>query len=114
MFRKYSEQGLLDLDDWWWLITPYAGISDYARYVNADGALLYGDAYGSSLGVRPAFMWNLKSKSKLKGRIQGRLYYELQKELPLRIVAGGLRRGNLEVAGFICPLVEGRKNVRRV
>ena len=33
MFRKYSEQGLLDLDDWWWLITPYAGNSISARIV---------------------------------------------------------------------------------
>ena len=29
MFRKYSEQDLLALDDWWWLITPYAGNADY-------------------------------------------------------------------------------------
>lgn len=36
MFRKYSEQDLLALDDWWWLITPHA-------------------AYYGDLGVRPAF-----------------------------------------------------------
>ena len=54
MFRKYSEQGLLDLDDWWWLITPYAGISSYARTVNADGTLNYSSAYSGYRGVRPA------------------------------------------------------------
>ena len=55
MFRKYSEQGLLALDDWWWLITPDAVIANLARYDNADGGLSYGDAYGGNLGVRPAF-----------------------------------------------------------
>jgi len=54
MFRKYSEQGLLDLDDWWWLITPYAGYSNYARGVNAGGALDYYYAYYGLGGVRPA------------------------------------------------------------
>ena len=54
MFRKYSEQGLLDLDDWWWLITPYAGYSSYVQYVDTDGMLLYDDAYHGSGGVRPA------------------------------------------------------------
>ena len=28
MFRKYSEQDLLALDDWWWLITPHAGYAN--------------------------------------------------------------------------------------
>lgn len=56
MFRKYSEQGLLDLDDWWWLITPYAGsgYSNGARTVNADGTLSYSSAYSGYRGVRPA------------------------------------------------------------
>lgn len=54
MFRKYSEQGLLDLDDWWWLITPYAGSSYDARFVYADGTLSYNIAYDGSGGVRPA------------------------------------------------------------
>lgn len=26
MYEKYADQDLLELDDWWWLITPYAGI----------------------------------------------------------------------------------------
>ena len=54
MFRKYSEQGLLDLDDWWWLITPYAGYSDYARLVYTDGTLGNGYACSGYGGVRPA------------------------------------------------------------
>lgn len=54
MFRKYSEQGLLDLDDWWWLITPTAGHSNYARYVNTDGTLYNSSACVGYGGVRPA------------------------------------------------------------
>ena len=55
MFRKYSEQDLLALDDWWWLITPYAGNATYARYVIAGGSLGYDGAYIGGSGVRPAF-----------------------------------------------------------
>ena len=54
MFRKYSEQGLLDLDDWWWLITPSAGNSHNARHVNTDGALYNNHVCCGSGGVRPA------------------------------------------------------------
>lgn len=54
MFWKHSEQGLLDLNDWWWLITPYAGYSDYVRYVCTDGTLYHNDADGGYRGVRPA------------------------------------------------------------
>lgn len=54
MFRKYSEQGLLDLDDWWWLITPYAGCSHIARLVYADGTLIHYYARVGYGGVRPA------------------------------------------------------------
>ena len=55
MFGKYSEQGLLDLDDWWWLITPYAGGASYARYVETGGTLGSTSAYYGCRGVRPAF-----------------------------------------------------------
>jgi len=54
MFKKYSEQGLLVLNDWWWLITPNAGLSDSARSVDADGTLNISNAYYGSGGVRPA------------------------------------------------------------
>jgi hypothetical protein len=52
MFRKY--QGLLALDDWWWLITPYAGYVDGARIVATGGMLGYSYASSGIRGVRPA------------------------------------------------------------
>lgn len=54
-FEKYAEQDLLKLDDWWWLITPYAGNSYNARYVHTDGTLNSNYAYNGRRGVRPAF-----------------------------------------------------------
>lgn len=53
LFLKYK--ALLALDDWWWLVTPYAGNAYNARDVGADGSLGYGDACYGSNGVRPAF-----------------------------------------------------------
>ena len=55
MFRKYSEQDVLALDDWWWLITPYAGSANRARRVYTDGSLYSHGAYNGDDGVRPAF-----------------------------------------------------------
>lgn len=55
MYEKYSEQGLLDLDDWWWLITPYASNAYVARGVDTDGSLVYYSAHSGNRGVRPAF-----------------------------------------------------------
>lgn len=53
LFLKYK--ALLALDDWWWLVSPYAGNATYARLVHTDGSLYnYGACYGSD-GVRPAF-----------------------------------------------------------
>jgi len=66
MFRKYSEQGLLDLDDWWWLITPYAGRSDYARFVYTGGALDSDHAYSGYRGVRPALYVESEIKVELE------------------------------------------------
>ncbi|MDY0256233.1 DUF6273 domain-containing protein [Gudongella oleilytica] len=54
-FEKYAEQDLLELDDWWWLITPYAGHSYYARFVDTDGSLSNNYACYGNFGVRPAF-----------------------------------------------------------
>lgn len=54
-FEKYAEQDLLELDDWWWLITPYAGYSYHARIVYTDGSLRHDHAYHGHSGVRPAF-----------------------------------------------------------
>lgn len=53
LFLKYK--ALLALDDWWWLVTPYAGFANYARIVNTDGSLNYIGAYNGYYGVRPAF-----------------------------------------------------------
>lgn len=52
LFLKYK--ALLALDDWWWLVTPYAGIADFARLVVTDGSL-GSFAYLGLIGVRPAF-----------------------------------------------------------
>lgn len=53
LFLKYK--ALLALDDWWWLVAPYAGIAGRARYVRTDGCLDNGRAYFGTYGVRPAF-----------------------------------------------------------
>lgn len=55
MYEKYADQDLLELDDWWWLITPYASNARSARGVGADGSLSYCGAYNGDNGVRPAF-----------------------------------------------------------
>lgn len=53
LFLKYK--ALLTLDDWWWLVTPYAGYAYDARRVCADGSLNGDYAYSGNGGVRPAF-----------------------------------------------------------
>lgn len=53
LFLKYK--ALLALDDWWWLVTPYAGCAYGARSVYTDGSLNYNGAYNGYGGVRPAF-----------------------------------------------------------
>ena len=53
LFLKYK--ALLALDDWWWLVTPYAGHANIARNVYPDGSLNYNSAYYGNRGVRPAF-----------------------------------------------------------
>lgn len=53
LFLKYK--ALLALDDWWWLVTPYAGNANSARNVYSDGSLSYDDAISGHGGVRPAF-----------------------------------------------------------
>lgn len=55
MYEKYADQDLLELDDWWWLITPYASNAYYARIVGTVGSLYSYSAYGGYRGVRPAF-----------------------------------------------------------
>ena len=55
LVRKYYDAGLLEIDDWEWTITPYAGRANRVRGVNSDGSLNWGYAYYGDNGVRPAF-----------------------------------------------------------
>ena len=55
MYEKYADQDLLELDDWWWLITPHASYANDARSVYTDGSLSYNNASYGGGGVRPAF-----------------------------------------------------------
>lgn len=54
MYEKYADQDLLELDDWWWLRTPYASYANRARFVHTGGSLYSYYAYGGNFGVRPA------------------------------------------------------------
>lgn len=54
LVRKYYDAGLLEIDDWEWTITPYAGGANYVRYVRSDGSLNWDHAYHGNDGVRPA------------------------------------------------------------
>lgn len=54
LVRKYYDAGLLEIDDWEWTITPYAGSAYDVRYVYSDGSPDWGSAYSGYSGVRPA------------------------------------------------------------
>jgi hypothetical protein len=54
LVRKYYDAGLLEIDDWEWTITPYAGYAYGVRCVLSGGPLLYSNAWGGYCGVRPA------------------------------------------------------------
>lgn len=54
LVRKYYDAGLLEIDDWEWTITPYAGNADGVRSVTSDGSLDWDRAYHGYGGVRPA------------------------------------------------------------
>lgn len=52
---EYSDSNLAASKPWyWWLRTPFAGNSYYARSVSSDGTLFNGNAYYGSGGVCPA------------------------------------------------------------
>lgn len=55
MIRKYYDAGLLEIEDWEWTITPYAGYANSVRGVYSDGSLSWSDAWYGYGGVRPAF-----------------------------------------------------------
>lgn len=54
LVRRYYDAGLLEIDDWEWTITPYAGGANGARIVNTDGGLDSRYAWLGRGGVRPA------------------------------------------------------------
>lgn len=54
LVRRYYDAGLLEIDDWEWTITPYAGNAYGARLVGTDGSLSYDGAWFGDGGVRPA------------------------------------------------------------
>lgn len=62
MYEKYADQDLLELDDWWWLITPYAGYAYIARYVSTDGSLYGNNAYYGAMAFGRLSSWNLGSR----------------------------------------------------
>ena len=52
---EYSDGNLAASKPWyWWLRTPNAGYSYYARGVNTVGTLNHNSAYDGDIGVRPA------------------------------------------------------------
>lgn len=55
MIRKYYDAGLLEIEDWEWTITPYAGDARSVRNVYSGGSLVWYLAYHGDYGVRPAF-----------------------------------------------------------
>ncbi len=55
LIRKYYDAGLLEIDDWEWTITPYAGNADNVRNVGSVGYLSNSYAWYGYYGVRPAF-----------------------------------------------------------
>ena len=55
LVRKYYDAGLLEIEDWEWTITPYAGDANGVRVVHSDGYLDYYYAWYGGSGVRPAF-----------------------------------------------------------
>ena len=54
LVRKYYDAGLLEIDDWEWTITPYAGNANGVRDVDSGGSLSWSGAYYGYGGVRPA------------------------------------------------------------
>ena len=54
LVRKYYDAGLLEIDDWEWTITPYAGYAISARIVCTDGGPDRHGAWSGYYGVRPA------------------------------------------------------------
>lgn len=74
---EYTNSSLKTSAGWYyWLRTPYASYSHYARYVNSDGSLISYDAYSGDTGVRPA--WFLSSSILVSDSPNAEGYYEIQ------------------------------------
>ena len=58
-YRRYRDF-IPNQSDWWWTLTPWStprfGYSRYVRYVDTDGSLGSGIAYGGSSGLAPALV----------------------------------------------------------
>lgn len=54
LVRKYCDAGLLQIEDWEWTITPYAGDAYDVRFVISGGGLSNDSAWYGTYGVRPA------------------------------------------------------------
>lgn len=62
LVRKYYDAGLLEIDDWEWTITPYAGYAYFVRLVYSVGSLYYGYAWdGADTAFARLSSWILKS-----------------------------------------------------
>lgn len=85
-YRKYRRI-ISNLDDWWWLITPYSvesnGYSHSVRNVRTDGALISYFAAAGNYGVRPALTLKsnifLSTESKLSKYTNTELLEELMR-----------------------------------
>lgn len=54
LVRKYCDAGLLQIEDWEWTITPFAGYANDVRGVNSGGYRSNNNAWSGYDGVRPA------------------------------------------------------------
>lgn len=74
---EYTNASLNANSGWyWWLRTPHASSSRYARYVNSDGSLNNSSAYNGFSGVRPA--WFLSSDLLVSDNPNSEGAYEIQ------------------------------------
>ena len=90
-YRKHRRI-ISNLDDWWWLITPYSvksnGYSHPVRYVRSDGTLLSNTAVFDDNGVRPALT--------LKSNISVSTESELSKYTNTELLEELMRRNHAE------------------
>jgi len=81
---------------YWWLRTPYAALSRYARYVNSGGTLSVNSAFNGYSGVRPAL--NLSSGILVSDGVDGDGCYTIVWPV---LPAGGSMAAKMVAAGLI-------------